>query len=132
MNQSGSYERRALQSAVAVLALIPISAGLSGIVFADLIQVAPDIQRDTASHFRYLSGLLLAIGLCYWKTVPRIEREGALFRTLTLIVFIGGLARFYSLALDGMPSFVMIGALLMELVVTPALALWRERIEKLT
>lgn len=131
MRKSSSYERRALQSTVAVLALIPISAGLGGIVFADLLQVAPDIQRDATSHFRYLSGLLLAIGLCYWRTVPKIEREGLLFRTLTLIVFIGGLARLYSMALEGVPSIVMIGALLMELIVTPALALWRERIEKL-
>lgn len=131
MAESGTFERRALQSVVAVLAPIPISAGLAGIVFADLVQVAPDIQRDAASHFRYLSGLLLAIGLCYWKTVPRIEREGFLFRTLTLIVFIGGIARLYSLALDGMPTIAMVGGLIMELVVTPALALWRERVERL-
>lgn len=133
MSKSGTFERRALQSIVAVLALIPISAGLGGIVFADRVQVTPEIlQLDAASHFRYLSGLLLAIGLFYWKMVPHIEREGTLFRTLTLVVFIGGIARLYSLALDGVPSIAMVGGLVMELVVTPALALWRERIEKLT
>jgi hypothetical protein len=36
-----------------------------------------EISSD--SHLRYLSGLLLGIGLCFWSTVPRIEAKTARF-----------------------------------------------------
>jgi len=55
------------------------------------------------SHFRYLSGLLLGIGLGFWSTIPRIEANGDRFRLLSFIVVAGGLARFTSLALIGLP-----------------------------
>lgn len=128
-----SHEKRLLQVAVSVLALVPISAGLSGMIAGpDLLPDAVGASRDLDSHYRYLSGLLAGIGLMYWKTVPNIEREQVIFRTLTLIVIIGGLGRLYALVVTGVPTAVMAGALVMELVVTPSLALWRERVQRRT
>jgi uncharacterized protein DUF4345 len=60
--------------------------------------------------------------------VPRIEAQGDRFRLLTGLVLIGGLARLYALARYGVPGLTMLAALVMELVVTPALAIWRERV----
>ena len=80
---------------------------------------------DLDSHFRYLSGLLLGIGLAFWSTIPGIERKGRMFQLLTAIVFIGGLARLYGVLIDGWPGAPMIGGLAMELVVTPLLCLWQ-------
>jgi hypothetical protein len=45
-------------------------------------------------------------------------------------VLTGGLARLYAMALAGLPAAGMVGGLVMELGVTPALALWRERLER--
>ncbi len=124
-------ERVALQSAVLIAALVPVSAGLAGIV------LGPELLGATAadfpsfdSHLRYLSGLLLGIGLAFWSLVPRIERAGALFRLLTFLVVAGGVARLLSLAIVGAPSRPMLGGLIMELIVTPLLCLWQARIAR--
>jgi hypothetical protein len=127
---SPTGERRLLQSIVAVLALVPILAGGAGVVWGlgALDQhLAPSLNGD--SHVRYLSGLILAIGLGYWSTVPRIGAQGDRFRLLTGLVLIGGLARLYAVARHGAPGVVILAALVMELVVTPGLAIWRERVD---
>jgi Domain of unknown function (DUF4345) len=127
---SPGFERRLLQATVAILALVPIVAGLAGALGgmgALDRHLAPSLAGD--SHERYLSGLLLAIGLGYWSAVPRIETHGDRFRLLTTLVLVGGLARLYALARYGLPGIAMSAALVMELVVTPALAIWRERVE---
>jgi hypothetical protein len=77
---------------------------------------------------RYLSGLLLGIGLVFWWQIPRIERAGPLFRVLTLIVFIGGLSRLLGVVIHGLPPGPMLFGLGMELVVTPLLCLWQSRV----
>jgi Domain of unknown function (DUF4345) len=120
-------ERRALQICLAVGAFIPISAGLSGVVFGmRFVETSAEISAD--SHFRYLSGLLLAIGLAYWSTIPSIEAKTMQVRLLTLLVFVGGLGRLLGLVVMGVPSAGMMGGLVMELIVTPALCLWQARI----
>jgi hypothetical protein len=110
--------------------LIPIGAGLAGVVmgsrmldhgFTGISEAG--ISQD--SQFRYLSGLLLAIGLCFLSLVPRIERASAAMRLLTFIVFIGGLARLAGVVALGLPSRPMLGGLTMELAVTPLLCLWQ-------
>jgi hypothetical protein len=126
-------ERRALQLTVTLLALVPILAGLTGILFGlDLLDAHAGLSRTGDSHLRYLSGVLLAIGLGFWSTVPRIEAQGARFRLLTALVLTGGLARLYALALLGLPAAGMVGGLVMELLVTPGLACWREGLERRT
>ncbi|MHC2002315.1 DUF4345 domain-containing protein [Methylobacterium sp. CM6241] len=122
-------EREALQRVVAVAAIIPVASGLFGILFGlggvggnSLAQISAD------SHFRYLSGLLMGIGILFWSCVPAIEAKSRLFRFLTLVVTLGGLARLLGLYLTGLPSAVMLGALIMELVVTPLLCLWQMRV----
>jgi len=121
-------ERRLLQIVVALAALIPIAAGATGVVLG-LATTEDTIAPVTSdSHYRYLSGLLLGIGCAFMSTVPAIETHRTRFRLLTAIVVIGGFGRLLSLLLHGTPSTPMVLALLMELGVTPALALWQGRI----
>ena len=66
-------EKRLLQFAVAVAGLVPVSAGMAGglkgtLLLGDVGDAALD------SHLRFLSGLLLAIGVAFWSTIPDIER----------------------------------------------------------
>lgn len=129
MNPAWTAEKRALQIVVAILALIPITAGgwgaLAGTgMFGDIADISLD------SHFRYVSGLLLAIGFGFWSTIPDIERKTGRVRLLTALVFAGGIARLLGLR-HGLPSAPMLGGLVMELLVTPALCLWQARIARL-
>lgn len=122
-------EREALQRVVALAAVVPVASGLFGVLFG-LSGVGGDslaaISAD--SHVRYLSGLLMGIGILFWTCVPGIEGKSRLFRFLTLVVVLGGLSRLLGLYLTGLPSAVMLGALAMELGVTPLLCLWQMRV----
>jgi hypothetical protein len=121
-------EKRLLQRTVAVAALIPVLAGLSGVLLGHGITGDRNPSVSADSHFRFLSGLLLGIGLCFWSTVPGIEEKTTFFRFLTLIIVIGGLARLLGLWITGVPALFMLMALAMELVVTPALCFWQTRV----
>lgn len=123
-------ERRILQRVVGFAALVPVASGLYGVLFG------PSLTGDVLggagdSHYRYLSGLLLGMGLLFWSTIPNIEATGPRFRLLTLLVLIGGLARLFGAASPLLPPLSVLGALAMELFVTPLLCLWQWRIARL-
>ena len=121
--------RRALQWAVALGGLVPVTGGLAGVLLGPhMLQDLPGISNGLDSHWRYLSGLLLAIGFGFWSTIPRIAQNGARFRLLAGLVIIGGFARLMSLAVAGTPQPSMLFALAMELGVTPALVFWQQKI----
>jgi hypothetical protein len=120
-----------LQVTVTVCSLVPILAGGAGVVLGPaLVGGGSGDGHDLDSHFRYLSGLLLGLGLAYAASVPGIERHRGRFLLLCTIVVLGGLGRLLSLLLDGVPSPVMLAALAMELVVTPLLTLWQLRVAR--
>jgi hypothetical protein len=123
-------ERRLLQIAVALACLVPFLAGGSGILQGPgfLHGVERPVAVDLDSHFRYLSGLLLAIGLAFASCIPDIERKTARFRFLALLVVIGGIGRLISYLSIGVPGSGHVFGLVMELVTVPLLALWQARI----
>ncbi len=123
--------RRWLQALVAVLGLVPVLAGLSGVVLGASMTgpaLPAAFSSGLDSHVRYLSGLLLAIGLGFWSTIPSIERRSARFRLLTALVVAGGLGRLLGVLVDGVPPAPMLGGLAMELAVTPLLCVWQARV----
>jgi hypothetical protein len=120
-------ERKLLQQSVAIAATVPVAAGLYGVLFGQAL-TGDAVSISAESHFRFLSGLLLGIGLCFWSTLPAIEAKTNRFRLLTLLIVIGGLGRLVGLGLTGLPSLFMIGGLIMELIVTPVLCLWQTRV----
>ena len=115
---------------VAVGGLLPVGAGLAGAVLGPAMAGRAGADAALDSHFAYLSGLLLAIGLAFWATIPGIERRGAQMRLLTGLVAVGGLARLFSYWRVGSPGGAMQGALVMELLVTPAICLWQWRLQR--
>lgn len=125
----GRLERLALQLTVAAASLVPIGAGAAGILLGPrMVNAIIAAPADLDSHYRYLSGLLLGIGLGFASTIPHIEKRGRRFRLLTGIVMLGGVGRLVSLLSMGPPSPGMLAALVMELIVTPGLALWQYRV----
>jgi hypothetical protein len=127
--EAGHGEARALRIVVAVAGIVPVAAGLDGMIRgAAMLGASPAANLTLDSHLRYLSGLLLAIGLAFWSTIPGIERQTARFRLLTALVVLGGLGRLYGILVEGPPPVPMLFGLVMELGVTPLLCWWQGRV----
>lgn len=120
-------EYRLLQLVVALACIVPLATGIDGVVrgaamFTALARPAP---IDLDSHFRYLSGVFLVMGLWFASCVPDIADKGARFRLLGAMVVGGGLARAWSWWDIGTPSRGDRLGLVMELAVVPLLLLWQ-------
>lgn len=121
--------RRALQAVVAVLALIPTGIGLAGIVLGpDFLRLNPPWPADLDSHFRFLSGIFLGVGIIFYSCISAIEAKTGRFRLAAALILCGGLARLWSLAELGAPSAGHLAGLAMELVVVPLLVVWQAHI----
>jgi hypothetical protein len=112
-----------LPHAIRLAALVPILAGGAGALTGTgfLVEAA---GPATGSHLRYLSGLLLGLGLLAVWCAADLKRRGVPFTALCAIVALGGLARLGGLAAEGTPPLPHLLALVMELGVTPGLWLW--------
>jgi hypothetical protein len=121
-------EARLLRVAVAAACLVPIVAGGAGVVLGPAMVGVETATAAADSHYRYLSGLLLGIGILVLTTVPRIERSTVPFRLLASIVIVGGLGRLFGVLLNRDADASSLFALGMELGVTPALLLWQARV----
>jgi hypothetical protein len=126
-------ELRLLQAATALACFVPLSmGGLSVLRSAGVLRgVSPPLPIDLDSHFRYLSGLLLGIGIVFLASIPRIETRTVIFRTLGAVIVVGGLARLLSLVESGVPGRGHQFGLVMELIVVPLIVLWQGRVAKL-
>ena len=121
-------EARLLRIAVVVACMVPISAGGAGVLLGPAMIGIDTASIAADSHYRYLSGLLLGIGILFLTTVPRIDTSTARFRLLAIIVIIGGLGRLLGTLLNRNADASSLFALGMELGVTPALLLWQARV----
>ena len=121
-------ERRALQVAVAIFGLVPVSAGMLGTLRPELLGLSGPPHALT--HAAYLSGLLLGMGLAYWSLIPAVERQSRAFGILTALVVLGGLARALTAARLGAWGLSVSLPLIMELGVTPALWAWQRRVAR--
>jgi hypothetical protein len=124
-------EKRLLQTVVAAACAVPVIAGASGVILgAEWFKgvEAPPIDLD--SHLRYLSGILIAIGISFARCIPDIEIKTERFRLLCFLVICGGLARLVSMVIDGLPSQGHIFGLVMELGVVPLLMVWQGRLDR--
>lgn len=127
-----SLEKRALQAVVSLACLIPFSVAIPSVLrgAAVLKGVAAPVPADLDSHFRYLSGIFLMLGIGFASCVPGIERKGGRFRLLGAMVVAGGLARALSWVEVGAPSIGHRLGLVMELGVVPLLILWQARVAR--
>ncbi|WP_246677460.1 DUF4345 domain-containing protein [Mesorhizobium sp. B2-3-12] len=129
-NMDGKISAKtALQIVVAVLAATPVLVGIEGILFGPaFLHVAAPWPVDLDSHFRFLSGFFLAVGIAWYSCIPGIEAKTERFRLLAACTFTGGLARLVSLFLVGAPSLGHVAGLCVELLAVPALVVWQGRV----
>jgi len=121
-------QKLALQAAVSLAGLVPVTAGTLGAIDPRWLALAG--AAPTLTHAAYLSGLLLGIGLAFWSLVPGIERQGRVFTVLSAIVALGGLARLWMAVHMGAGGASVVLPLVMELGVTPALWAWQRRVAR--
>ena len=122
-------ERRLLQAVVALLAATPVVFGALGVAIGPrFLHVSAPWPVDLDSHFRFLSGVFLVVGLGWYSCLPSIEIKTERFRFLAAMTFTGGLARLISLLIAGLPSMGHLAGLMVELVAVPLLTLWQARI----
>jgi hypothetical protein len=126
------FETKALQAIVAVLAFVPVAAGLAGIIVGPrFLGVEEPWPVDLDSHVRFLSGVFLVVGIAWYSCIPKIARRTTLFRLLAAMTIAGGMARLVSFGLHGAPSAGHLYGLVAELVLVPLLVIWQARIAAL-
>lgn len=112
-----------LPHAIRLAALVPLLAGGAGVLLG--VRFLGEAGGPaTESHLRYLSGLLLGLGLLALWCANDLPNRGTPLTILCAVVAIGGLARLLGVFTHGVPPTPHLLALVMELVITPALWLW--------
>lgn len=118
-----------LPNAIRLAAAVPILAGGAGaLTGAGFLQEAAGPATD--SHLRYLSGVLLGLGLTALWCANDLHARGMAFTVLCAVVTLGGLARLAGLPFAGIPPWPHVLALVMELGVVPALWLWSRTVRR--
>ena len=123
-------QRLALQIATGVSATLPIVLGLNGMFRGPAVLAkAFAYPAVVDSHFRYLSGLPVGMGILLLRSLPNIDQDGSDLRRVSLLVFIGGLGRLWGLITVGYdPRTMMIT--LSELLVFPLIYAWQNRLQR--
>lgn len=122
-------ERFFLQIATAFSALVLLGLGISGVMLGvQFLHGAGTITVD--NYFRFLSGMVAAIGIVFLISVPHVERYRERFAILTFAIVVGGFAHLYSVSLHGIPSLGTLFGLFMELVYAPLLWLLQRRVAR--
>lgn len=112
-----------LPIAIRIACLVPILGGGAGALLG-VAFLSEAGGPATGSHLRYLSGLLLGMGLLAFWCAGDLARRGDIFTALCAIFVLGGWARALGLALEGVPPLPHVLALGMELGVVPGLWIW--------
>ena len=120
-------ERKLVQIAFALAGLVLIGFGLAGVLFgADFADLSRNVTLD--SYFRFLKGMLLAIGLVYWSSIPAIERHGERVSLVTFILVLGAVPRLIAVIGHGVPTIGILISLAGELIFAPLLWLWHQHV----
>ena len=120
-------ERKLLQIAFALAGLVLVVFGLAGVFFgADFADLSGHLEMD--SYFRFLKGMLLAIGLVYWSSMPDIERHGERISLVTFILVLGAVPRLMAVIGHGVPTIGILISLAGELIFAPLLWLWHQHV----
>jgi len=122
-------ERKLLQIAFACAGLALVGFGVAGVIFgANFMDLTGNVVMD--SYIRFLKGMLLAIGLIYWSSIPDIERHGERISLVTFILVLGAVPRLMAVIGHGVPTIGIVIGLGGELIAAPLLWLWQRHIAR--
>jgi hypothetical protein len=129
----GHMSRRALQIVVGLLGIIPLAAGLLG-----LLAGVEDPRYGGGvpslvvldSNIRFHAGVWFGLGLTLYWLIPTIERQTVLFRALWAMILIGGIGRLVSMAMLGWPPARTVAFAALEIIGAPLFVWWQSRVAK--
>jgi hypothetical protein len=122
-----------LQVTTAILGLIPIATGIIGLFgLADPLYVSAGVPVVPVldSNLRFFAGVWVGLGIAMLWLVPRIERQTVLFRTVWGAIFLGGVGRFLSILLVGLPPIPFVAFTALELIGAPFFVYWQHRVTR--
>lgn len=123
--------KRGLQIVLAILSLIPLYYGVTGVLFgAGQWLAAEAVTPAIDNQYRYLSAFYLVLAFLLWWMIPNIEKHTTPIRLIVLAIFLGGLARVYSTMSVGTPPMINFVGAGLELG-APILALWQAKVAKM-
>ncbi len=106
---------------------IGVAGGGIGVVLGPVTGAAPQqISPSTSSEYRFLSGVWFSLGCVLWWSLRQPVARRAVTRIVVICGIAGGVGRLVSLLIDGWPGPFIV-ALVVELVVLPALLWWHSR-----
>lgn len=85
------------------------------------------LEASLDSQNRFYGMTFTVYGALTWLFTTDTARYGTMFRTLMVIFFLGGLARLLSIAIHGMPSPMVCGLAVSELLLPPIFLFWQAR-----
>jgi len=122
--------KKSLQIVLAILSLIPLYFGITGVLFGAGHWIAAEaVTPAIDNQYRYLSAFYLSLAFLIWWILPRIETMKTPLRLLVLAIFLGGLARLFSQMSVGTSPLPNIIGTALELG-SPILILWQNMIAK--
>jgi hypothetical protein len=123
--------KRGLQLTLAILSMIPILVGIMGIVLGTSRWLPANlITPKFDSHYRYIAGYYVSLGILGLWMIPRIEKHRGLFRIICASVFMGGIGRVVSIFQVGLPGSMALFFTAFELCF-PVLLFWQAKVARL-
>ncbi len=117
-----------LQLTLAFFSLIPLYFAFIG-VSQGTMQFTQTAPSALDNQYRYLSAYYLSLTFFLWWIIPHIERHATPVRIIACVVFLGGLARFYSILDTGVGEPIQIGGMLVELAAIMLIP-WHMKLKK--
>jgi hypothetical protein len=123
VNEETALERRLLQIALAIVGLVAILFGVTGLFFGtSLSGVTLGVTME--GYVRFIKGVLIAAGLIYWSAIPRLEARGERIGVVSFLLVFGAAGRLLAVVGHGFPTVGLMVSLIGELVVVPLLWWW--------
>jgi hypothetical protein len=118
----------ALRGVLALLGAVPVASGLAGIVVGPA--GAPGGAAATASvdsEYRFVNTFWTAAGVLLWWSLCRPAERARVTRLVLGTATLGGVPRLLAWRASGRPHPVFRFAIMLELVVVPAILIWHLR-----
>jgi hypothetical protein len=123
--------KKGLQLTLAILSIIPLCVGIVGIVQGTSRWLPADmITPEFDSHYRYIAGYYMSLGMLALWIIPRIEKQKELFRILCAAIFMGGVGRVASILQWGVPSPIGLFFTIFELCF-PLFLFWQAKVSRI-
>jgi hypothetical protein len=121
----------ALRRTLYVLAVIPIVAGASTVIWgADSLLGAGHASPSLESELRFYSVWWIGAGLFLIWLAPRVEERSLETRVFCALLFLAGLSRLFAVLATDWPSTGQIVLMVIELVLAVVLALWQASVAR--